>query len=423
MLCVGCAGSNRDRAWVTRSLAEHGAGPLPGAASASSLQQRLADGLDETEVVALALALSPAYRAELTRIDAGRADLAEARTITNPQLSLMGAFGPVSAVATLLAPLESLWQLPRRSEAAARALEVTAESLVQRGLDLARDARLLHAQRGLSEARVRARSELSRAWEDLARLGAARARAGESPPAEADGLRAEAAMARDALEASQSELLGVRAQLRSVLGLEPGAMRFDLVFRRSPFPPPVVPELVRVARVARPDLRAAELALEAAYARAGYERSRVVAVAAQAEGHWTRPDTMAARLGARVELPIFGANPGGIGRANAEIARAEAQQVEVWQRVRLEIVQAQTRAAQAFASLETYRSKVLPPLQTALQAGTRSYELGEEGYVVVLDALRRIGDARLREAELLAEWRRADAEMERAIGARIGAAP
>ncbi len=50
---------------------------------------------------------------------------------------------------------------------------------------------------------------------------------------------------------------------------------------------------------------------------------------------------------------------------------------------------------------------------------THSFEAGDESYLVVLDVLRRAGDARLRRAELVAEQRRARCELERAMGARL----
>ena len=49
-------------------------------------------------------------------------------------LSVMGPIGPVTAVATLLVPLESLWQLPRRTQAAARAADVAGEAVLMRAL-------------------------------------------------------------------------------------------------------------------------------------------------------------------------------------------------------------------------------------------------------------------------------------------------
>lgn len=94
----------------------------------------------------------------------------------------------------------------------------------------------------------------------------------------------------------------------------------------------------------------------------------------------------------------------------------------VRQRVVLEIVQARTRADQAVGSLRLYHEQVLPALQEARRVAASNYELGEEPYMTVLDVLRRQGEARLREAEVMADWRRASAELERAVGARVGVA-
>jgi cobalt-zinc-cadmium efflux system outer membrane protein len=381
---------------------------------------RFAKALSEDEAVALALALSPSYRADLARVDSARADWEEARRPTNPQLTLLGAIGPVSAMATLLAPLDSLWQVPLRSEFSARVLASVAESLVQSGLDLARDVRFAHIARGLAEERVRIRTEVSLLVAQLNALSNERVRVGEAAAAEGASLRAEAALALEAREASESERMVTRVQLRTLLGLDARSPGFEIVFKRPVTLPPDLPALTKLARKARPDVRAAELAVLAAGARLGWERSRIFVLAAQIEGHWSRPDTLASRLGARVELPIFGLNPGGIGRANAEIARAAAAWTGVRQRVALETAQAHTRARQAHASLARYRSEILPALEQARSAAAQSYEVGEDTYVVVLDVMRRLAEARLREAELLADARRALAELERAVGARLG---
>lgn len=420
VLALGCAGSNRDRAWVTNELSDRGFTSSGG----DDALDRLAGGVDEDDAVAIALASSPTYAADLARIDSARADLDEAGRPANPQITLLGALGPVSMLATLLAPLESLWQIPLRTDASARALEGVAESLVQSGLDLARDARLAHVERGLAEERVRIRAALAETAIELSRIASARARLGETSPAEAATVHAEASAAINAHQESEAQLLAARARLRTVLGLDGGVPPFDIVFARTPAEPPTIEALIGIARASRPDVRAAELAVHAAAARAGWERSRVVAIAAQIEGHWTRSegaDELAMRMGARIELPIFGANPGGIGRAEAEIARATAALEIARQRVVLEIVEAHTRMAQAQRSLALQRAEVLPALEEALRVAQMSYEVGEETFVVVLDVLRRIGEARLREADLVAEARRADAELERAVGARIGA--
>ncbi|MDB4974451.1 MAG: Heavy metal efflux outer membrane protein CzcC family [Myxococcaceae bacterium] len=413
--------SDRDRAWVAQQVrTRQGTGALSSSRTPAMIDALLADGLDEDEAVALALANNPAYQADLSRIDSARADLDEARRPANPQIGLLDAIGPVSAMATLLAPLDSLWQLSLRSKLAARTLESVAESLVQTGLDLARDTKLAHAARVLAEQRLQIRRELVGIWQQLSEVSEQRVELGEAAPSEALSLRAEAALARDLLAVSESELSLARAQLRTVLGLSPARPGFDLRAQDPPLGLPPLQSLERVARQARPDVRAAELSLLAAGARLGWERSKVLSVALYIEGHWTRPDTYAARLGGRVEVPLFGANPGGRGRARAELLRASAALSSLRQRVLLEVLQAHTSGSQSRASLVRYRDQVLPALDASRTLATQAYELGEETYVVVLDLMRRSGEARLREAELMAQTRRADAELERAVGARIG---
>lgn len=425
VLCTqlgACAHSDRDRAWVVEALRARNLGELaqPPVGQTRAREQLLGDGLTEDEAVQIALTSNLTYQAELTRIDSARADLAEARRPTNPQLTLLDAVGPVSAMATLLAPLDSLWQLPLRSKLAARALESVAESLVQSGLDLARDVKVAHATCALVEQRLVIRRDLAQVWGELEKLSLQRVELGEAAPAEALAVTAEAALAADLVATAESERTLARAALRTLLGLDRAAPAFAV--RSKPFSDqlPTLPELATTAQKARPDVRAAELSYLAAGARVGWERARVLAVAAQVEGHWTRPETFASRFGARIELPIFGANPGGRGRAQAELARTSAALGALRQRVLLELTQAYLGATAGRVSLTRHRASVLPALESARTLAMQSYELGEESYVAVLDLMRRSSEARLREAELVAEVRRRDAELERAVGARLG---
>lgn len=415
LLAAGCAHLDRDRGWVVRATTRRTEiAPSVGL-------QGLEDGLSADEAVAIALAHNPRYRADLTRVDSARADLDEARRPDNPQLTLLAALGPVSAMATLLAPLESLWQVPLRSELAARTLRSVADALVQSGLDLARDARTAHAACVLAERRVNVRAELLTVWDELTALAVQRVEIGEASEVERNAARGEAALARDALRVAEADRELARAQLLHVLGLvdTPVPAVVETATGRTA-PHFDLAKWMALARRARPDVHAAELALLAACARLGLERSRIFSAAAQVEGHWTKPDTLALRLGPRIQLPIFGANPGGVGRARAELDRASAALGALRQRVVLEVTQANVNRSQARASLAAYRDQILPALLEARALAEQSYALGEDSYVVVLDATRRIGEARIREAELHAQLRRAEAELERAVGARIG---
>lgn len=421
-LAVGCASSSRSRAWVDDELrsrlgastsGDH-ASPLPPGVSPG-------DGLDEQEVIAIALWRSPTLRVELTRIDAARATLDEAGRPANPQLSVMGPIGPVTAVATLLVPIESLWQIPQRTEAAARDLDVAAESVLMAALDLVREALVLHAELGLAQDRAAARAELADVSTEMARIGRVRVEVGDTSALDGAVLAADARTALDAADSTRSEVLNARARLLARLALDDEEGVAAVFSRQELAGVPEVSALVAVARASRPDVWSAEHAIAAAAARAGWERTRPFNVAALVEGQWSDAIGPSLRLGGRIDLPIFGANPGGVGRAEAEISRATAQLDVVARSVVMDVSVAHTRLEQAARSRVAFEEEVIPALEEGLRVATSAYEEGEENYLMVLDVLRRLGDARLRHAELLAEARRARAELERAIGARLDA--
>lgn len=424
---AGCASPSRDTAYLDRELrARTGVGlPTSGDEAPADLESQLAaasvDGLDEDELVALALAHNPTYRADLTRLAVAAANFDEAQRPANPQLSVLGPLGPVTAIATLIAPLESLWQLPQRTEAASRELESIADSLVMNGLTAARDVVLAGIEVSLARERLAVRRELAEVATEMARLGDARARFGETSPLDADVLRADAVLATDALALVESEQAIMEARLAAQLGVTT-ASRVELV----PSPRavddaawPDVESLWALALRMRPDVRAAELAIEGASARAGWERGRAFPLALAADAQWSAPTGPSLRFGPRIEIPIFGANPGGIGRAEADIRRAQATLLLTRATVRREVTEAWARARYARAAERRFVEGVLPELDDALRVARAGFETGEETYLVVLDVLRRVADARLRRAELGAETRRARAELERAIGGRL----
>lgn len=71
---------------------------------------------------------------------------------------------------------------------------------------------------------------------------------------------------------------------------------------------------------------------------------------------------------------------------------------------------------QALASLRRFRDRVLPLLEKAAGVTFRAFEAGAEPYLAVLEATRRLRDARLRLIDLEAEVRRARANLDRHVG-------
>ncbi|MFO0563819.1 MAG: TolC family protein [Polyangiales bacterium] len=421
----GCASSNHNRAWVDRQWRDRtgttACASSPGRALPNGVS--LDDGLSELEVVSVALCRSPTLRAERTRIDAAFATLDEARRPANPQLSMMGPIGVISAVATLLVPLESLWQMPSRTEAAARDADIVGESVLMRGLDVVRDARLLHVELGLAEERVQVRRSLAQTALELARIAAVRAESGDISPLEERIFAADARTSADALQGAETEVRMASARLAATLALDAPTEAVRAVFAADVTALPSLGALLGFARDARPDARASELSIAAAAARARWERTRIVNLSALVETQWNQPAGPALRLGGRVDLPLFNQNQGGIGRADAEVERAAAMNEQLARTVVMEVTLAHARFEQAARSRRTFENEVMRSLDGALDAARRGFESGDQPYSVVLDVLRRVAEAQLRKAEIVAEQRRALCELERAIGARLDRAP
>ena len=125
----------------------------------------LADGITEDEAAATALWNNAQLAADLAGLGVARADLIDAGLFRNPSLQMLLPVGPKPFELSILYPLEQLWQRPRRMAAARRQWEQVAESLVQNGLDMVRDAR--QAQAALLQAQDRAR--VAREAADLGR--------------------------------------------------------------------------------------------------------------------------------------------------------------------------------------------------------------------------------------------------------------
>lgn len=422
LACVAltsCATSTRDRAWLSRELQQR-AGAATRGTSKEALPAgvKVDDGLNEAEVISIALWRNPALRAELTRIDAAFATLDEARRPANPQASIMGNIGPVTAIATLLLPLESLWQMPARTTAAAREADVAGESTLMRALDLVREARLLHVELGLAADRALVREELAKTANEVARIASVRAGVGDISAMDERVLAADAQTSADASDSARTEVAMASTRLGTTLALDDHApLRAEFTNET-----PALPELgalVSIARLNRPDARAADFAITATASRAGWERSRIFNLSLSSDVQWNQAAGPGMRLGGRADLPIFNQNQGGIGRADADAERALAQHEVVVRNVVMEVEIAHARFTQATRSRQRFETEVLPALDAALAMARHGFETGDQSYLVVLDVLRRNGEARLRRAELIAEQRRALCELERAIGARL----
>ncbi len=382
---------------------------------------RLDDGLTPDEAVALALWNNAAFQVSVSQLGFARADLLEAGLLANPVLSLLFPVGPKQLEATLKWPVEVLWERPRRVAAARLAADAAAERLVDAGLELVLSVRVAYADLGLASDREQLAKDAASLLERIDTLTQSRLAAGDIGTLEARAARVDAARSRQDAERAVYDVVIARERLRLLLGLPPDpiALAASLAPLTSCGP---TPDLLREALVARPDVRAAELGVQAAAARLGWERSRILALTAVLDANGQGREGVELGPGIEAGLPVFNRNQGGRVRASAELQRASAAYAAIQQQVAAELRQASAQLEQARQSVAFWRNSIVSPLQANLVDAEHSFAEGETSYLFVLENSRRVTEARLRERELLADEQRARARVERAVG-RSCAAP
>lgn len=401
----------------------------------------LDDGITEDEAVAIALWNNPALQAELTAMGLARAEVIQAGQLSNPQLTMIFPFSARVLEAVANWPFEALWQRPKRVAAAKLELDRVEETLVSRALDLVRNVRLAYVDYASARLRAGLAEGMARERREIATIVNARFRAGDISELETSASVVDARLAEEQVTRFTQEGELAKERLRALLGFALGATSFDIIVPSanqsigvktsapsrdgtdSTNASITMDTLIKQALEARPELKAAELAIEAAGQRAKWERSRIIAVHAIAKEYGRGGNGYEQGPGALIELPIFNRNQGGVSRAEAEIERAAKQLIAARQGVAAEVREAYTLLAQAREAQQLWRSRTLPPLEEDIRRVERAYRSGEVSYLFVLETTRRLTDARLREADFQAATARALAQLERSVGRRLIANP
>ena len=379
----------------------------------------LADGLSADEAVAIALWNSASFQESVAALGFARADVVDAGQLANPVLSLLLPLGPKQLEATLRWPLELLWQRPQRVRAATFSLDEAAHKLVQSGLVLAVSVRVAHADLSLAVDRQRLLDDSVSLFRRIDELTRSRFAAGDIAELDARVAHVDAVMSEHEAGRSAYDVIAARERLRALVGLPAADSSLERVQRSGP-PSACVPpdELARIALASRPDVRAAEIRIEAAAARLGWEKSKVLALTAVLDANGEGREGFEIGPGFDVNVPIFSRNQGGTMRAQTELQVASAAYVGVQQRVWLDVRESVAMLDQARRSRAMWHETVLAPLEQNLAGAERAYTEGESSYLFVLENSRRVADARLRGRELEADEQRAHARVERAVGNR-----
>lgn len=381
----------------------------------------LEDGVSEDETVHVALWNNAVFQETLTQLGVSHAQLLDAGLIADPQFQIFFPLGAKQLEFTTFQAVDALWLQPIRVKAAKLDVDRVTQSMVQNGLDVIRDARVAHASLVAASEQAEVAREAASLRQQIADLARKRLEAGDISELEFTTSRIDALQARAAAERAEHEVTLARERLRTVMGL--GMYRDKLMpVSESEVDVPLrdADSLVTEALAMRPDLRAAEIAIEAAGERAGLARYQFMNLDAiyDANGKGQR-GSYESGPGLRFSIPIFNRNQGGIAIADAQWQQAVRQYVTVRDQVTLDVRTAHTQLVQARENLNAVRDDILPALHEAEELARRNYENGGTPYFLVLQTTGQYLDTRLRESQLAADVRRAVAELDRSVGHRV----
>jgi cobalt-zinc-cadmium efflux system outer membrane protein len=375
--------------------------------------------LSPDDAVGIAIWNNPQLRADLATLGLAEADLVEAGLLRNPRLDMLIPVGAKPFELLLNFPIEALWQRPQRMAASQQALEQLAQSLIQNGLNTARDARWAHADVVQAVERAEVGKQSAELRQRISKLTEVRLQAGDISELETIAAKNESASAEEQHGRFRHDVQIATERLRAALGFS--AERFALSVKSlSPTTeaPPPLPSLLEKAMETRPDLRAAELAIATATKRAKWERSRILLLSAQLSSKEVGTNGVLTGPGVSFEIPVFNRNQGLIARSDAEVEVASLQYLALKQRIAFEVAEAREQLVQARDALKTIREQVLPPLQRAVALAEDQYQKGDVAYLFVLEQNRGLVDAQLRIVDSEAAIRRAQAQLDRSVGSR-----
>jgi len=383
----------------------------PGVTSTEQLSAR--------DAVAIALWNNADLQADLAALDVSRTELTEAALFKNPSFSTLFAVGPKPFEFLLAWPIEELWQRKQRVKAAQLNVDSVATGLVQNGLNLIRDVRLAYTDLWFAESRARILQDSSDLRGRIAAFAQKRRDAGDGTGLDVSLARADSQSNAELARMSLADVEVIRAHLRYLLGLRQQDRPLSITVQPSapPQPLPPISVLFETAASNRPDLRAAEISVQAAAEKAKWERSQVLAMLAPTLSiKEVGTDGLRAGPGLNMEIPILSRNQGRISRADAEVVRSGKLYAALRARIEHEVVDAYVRAQQAQTALIQLQQQVRPAVEQSIQLSQRAYENGDIILLSVLEASRQRHDLDLREAEVSAALQRALAELERAVG-------
>jgi outer membrane protein TolC len=354
-----------------------------------------------------------------------------AGALDDPKLTVQYWNGPVdfSVVPIMVQLTQTIplgGKLGARTDAASADARVSEAEALGRLRDVERDVTRSFVELFVAERTLVVHDEMLGTLRSLASVAASRVAAGRSEVV--DQLKAQTELLKEegVHEALLAEQTVARAQLAALLDRDVSELTGEAEEVSPPSHIPTDDQLTARALQERPELRAADNAIQAAEARTRMATAAgvpdITPVLAYMHTFNLPPQNNFLFFGVEGTLPIWRGNkiePAvAAARARAEATQALAQALR--NRVRAEVLSlaAQLRAEQSLVEIQR---RLVPLARQTLDSAVSAYAAGRIGLLTVLDSER---EALMRQVELaqhLALQQQRRAELERAVGGTMEA--
>ncbi|ANH67512.1 TolC family protein [Mitsuaria sp. 7] len=397
--------------------------PTISALPASSPSLSPALSLTLSAAIERALTSHPRLRAAAFEVEAADGAVQQAALPPNPSLGLEqeDTRRETRTVTVLLSqPLEIGGQRAARTALARRGRDISQAEFDALRAEVRADVVQAFFAALVAQERVTAAEESLRIAGGGADATARRVAAGKLAPNDETRARVAEATARIERRQAQADRLAARHALAAAVGMDEALIG---PLDGDPASLPALPAETDVARrlADAPVLRRARLEVERAQAAYDLERARripdvTVTLGAKRAQEIGRNQAV---IGVSMPLPLFDRNQGAqreaLKRRQAAEQIAEAESL----RLRAEVLSAADELAARADEVEALERTVLPGAREAYTAATRGFELGKFGFLDVLDAQRTWLQARMQWLAALARAHRANADLERRLGAPV----
>jgi len=402
-------------------------GPAAGASAGAEFEP--ADGLDDRELMALAVTINPELDAARAAIGESEALLIQARTLPNPELGLslasaiLGADG-FTADADLLFELLRPRERAARKAAAAARVRLSRAEVAAREYELAAQVRALAFELLVAEQTSAVLDAEVALREQVSTLVRRRREVGEATELDISVVDLELADARREQRLARAAAEQARLALNRAVGLPPSTI---IVLQNAGrplevpnFEAPLQAALEERLLSSRLDLKAREAAYSVAEedlrlaVRRQYPRTRV----GPAFSHDGVSENYAGG-GLSIEIPIFDRNQGDIAQATAARDRARAEYTAALHTLRSQAAATLSALAAARAEVERQDREVLPLLERSQALSQGAFQARELSVLEWVTARQRALRIRRAYLESIITYRRTIFELEALEGFEV----